>query len=594
MPSPEPGEAIVWPRLWTWSSLPGAAAWLLLAFADPFEGLRSFGSIGYVLALGSLVVVPLALSLIPTPARSGRTPLFYGLAAVVHPFASVLSVVALRLPPGPPAALLAIPYLVETTALALFGLSRLAARGLSALDEVCIDVGLFYLPVGGAWWLSTCAGWTFGYAPVIVELTAVHFHFAGFAVGVMAGLTGRAVPRNAAGARRIYRGGAVVAVSAPFLVAIGIALSPVVEVISASALVAAMTALGLVLMAVVGPRRPHRLSGWLLTVAGLSLIAPMTLALLYALGEAQGGSDVGLQTMAYGHGWLNAFGFALCGLIGWRLAPPASRCSSPGVPLSRLAAGLHVGADYFDRHGLVDPTQDVTGFVADLDAYRRPAFDPSTVHPSVRRFYEHTEEFSIDVRAKWSLGFRLAARLFRLLARGVGQLNLPQSSSGDREIKSRLFAIDPATDGREAVRVWVRTYRVSGRPVYVAAYSVYRFEGVPYMNIAFPLPGGNLTSVLRMDPLPGAPGALRLSTLPMGEQNGDEGVYFANRFLPLRLPLNETITVWPSAVAPRDFPDGLASDRPDAVFARHDMWLFGIPYLRIDYLLTPKSGGGIR
>jgi hypothetical protein len=455
------------------------------------------------------------------------------------------------------------------------------------LDELAIDGGLLYLAVGGAWWFLTCAGWTLGYDAFIVELTAVHFHFAGFGVAVIVGLTGRAVARSVATLRRVYRAGAVVAISAPWLVALGIALSPLVEVIAAGALATTMTALGIVLATAVAPKRPHRLSGLLLGVAGVSLVAPMALALMFALGEVRGRTLVDIQTMAYGHGLVNAFGFALCGLVGWRMSPPASRCAPPGPPLSRLTAGLRVGADYFDRGGCVDPVQNIKGFVADLGAYGRYGFDPGTVHPTVRRFYEHTEEFAIDVRAKWSWGFRLAGQLFRLLAQAIGQMNLPLDSARDTEMQSRLFAIDSTPDGREAVRVWVRTYRSSGHPVYIAAYSVHRFGGVPYMNIAFPLPGGNLSSVMRMDPVPGAPGALQLSTLPVGEQNGDAGVYFANRFLPVRLPLNETITVWPRTLAPCEIRDRLASDRPGAVYARHDLWLFGIHYLRIDYLLTP-------
>lgn len=572
-----------WPRLWTWFSLLGGAGWILLAVIDPFEGIRSFGSIGYALTLGPLVIVPLVLSMISTPTRGGRVSLWYKLGAVMHPMASILAVVALLLPAASDTAFFAIPYVIETAVLALFGLSRFIGRGFGSLDEVCIDAGLLYLPIGGAWWFATSAGWTLGFSPLIVELTAVHFHFAGFAIGAMAGLMGRAVPRGASAVRRVYRVGAVVAITAPILIGLGIALSPVVEMIAASALTAAMTALGFLLIVYAAPRCPCPISRLLLGIAGFSLTVPMALALLFAIGEFRGVLIVDLQTMAIGHGLLNAFGFALCGLTGWRLSPSATRCAAPGVPLSKLSTGWRVGADHFDRAGLVIPGRHIAGIVTNLDAYAHAGFDPSTVHGSVRRFYEHTEEFAIHVQAEWSPGFRLAGRLFRRLAQSIGQLNLPLDSVSDSEMRSRLFMIDPTADGRETSRVWVRTYPTD-HPAYVAVYSLHCFESTPYMNIAFPLPGGNLSSVLRMDPVPGSPGALQLSTLPAAEHNGDEGVYFVNRWLTVRLPLNETITVWPSGIAPCNVNRGL--ERPDMVYARHDMWLFGVRYLRIEYELT--------
>jgi len=66
----------------------------------------------------------------------------------------------------------------------------------------------------------------------------------------------------------------------------------------------------------------------------------------------------------------------------------------------------------------------------------------------------------------------------------------------------------------------------------------------------------------------------------------DEGVYFVNRFLPIRLPTQETIRVW--AVGTPGIPTDLERGSATATLvARHDVWLFGIKLLTLDYRIFP-------
>lgn len=112
------------------------------------------------------------------------------------------------------------------------------------------------------------------------------------------------------------------------------------------------------------------------------------------------------------------------------------------------------------------------------------------------------------------------------------------------------------------------------------------------MNISFPLPAGNLTSILRVDPNPVDSGGLVLSTLPHKDGCGDEGIYFANRLRPFRLPLNETITVWQdeSEQGNLHFCGPVTTDIEHAsINARHDMWLFGIHFLALDYRIEHNA-----
>jgi hypothetical protein len=113
------------------------------------------------------------------------------------------------------------------------------------------------------------------------------------------------------------------------------------------------------------------------------------------------------------------------------------------------------------------------------------------------------------------------------------------------------------------------------------------------MNIAFPLPFSNMTSILRLY----QDGDSLILTSLSGQEKGDEGVYLVTSWLPVRLPINETIRVWtaddtssnPSTIGSR-IADAIAAkpaDLPVTVIAKHDMWLFGIRFLTLNYYIYP-------
>jgi hypothetical protein len=549
-----------------------------------------------LIMVGPLVVAPLGLSLVSTPRRDGSHNLSYRLLPWLWPLGVAGLVGSLLLPRGALAAGLTAPWLLLTLLVALFGVWRFLPRGLAPLEELTLDAGLLYLPVGGVWMMASRAGHELmGFDLVIVTLTAAHFHFAGFAAPLITGLSGRSLGHRPGLALHAYRLAAASVILNPFLIAIGITISPLMEVISSFGLALGLLLMSMVMVLAVGPRLRNVLAWSLLSISGLSLTGTMVLACMYALGEFLGQSWVFIPKMAATHGAMNVFGFSLCGLLAWSVAEPGSRGRLPWPPFSRLKArGLRVGPDFFARHDAQEhPEQPPTGLVDDMDAYDRAAFDIEDVHPAVRAFYEHTARQRLFVRAHWQPGFRLGGRLFRWLASQVDQMGLPVADVADEEMASRILKVRDEVDGRQGVRAWVRTYSATGQVVYVAAYSLHTFQHIPYMNIAFPLPGGNITSVLRMDRITRGPGAnsggLVLSTLPDAEGvRGDEGIYAVTPWLPIRAPLDEAIYVWPRDPAQdgQSWPRGAQRAQ---VVARHDMWLFGKLFLTLDYYLVDED-----
>jgi len=299
---------------------------------------------------------------------------------------------------------------------------------------------------------------------------------------------------------------------------------------------------------------------------------------------------VSIPQMGWRHGLFNVLGFALPALVALYLEKPQPRVASKEMPWSQLRATGFVGPDFFERLGAVSALTypAPTGLISDWDSYRRDDFEPRHLPLAIQDFYQQTANYSLRVLPVWQPGFGLAGKLFRKLMDRIGQMALPiQSEQREDNIESLILSVSDALDSRQNVRAWVRTYRDTQQVAYAAAYSQHRKDEQCYMNIAFPLPFCQLTSILRLDLLPteaDSP-ALSLSSLPMHNQ-GDQGVYLVFKALSVRLPINETIQVW----TPEQVSEWPAQIWPDTtVLAQHDMWICGLLCLRLYYTIYPEQ-----
>ena len=584
-----------WPRLPQASAVVGALAWLVLLLLlsrsrEPFD-LRIIKGL---FLLGALVIVPLGLSLVATPDRENRHSIFYRLAILIQPFGAAMIVCSYFFEQGLAAALFASAWLMTTVLIALFGLVRFLPRGATRAEEVAIDAGLIYLAVGGVWFVLSRYGLQpLGFGDTIVLLTAIHFHYAGFAAPILVGLAGRTLCDADAGARRVLWIICFAVITGTPLVAAGITLSPALALLGAVFITVGLWLLAALVVTRVIPGLSSSVGAQImLAVSSASSTVAMALACLYAYSIVAGRLILSIPQMAMFHGVANALGFSLCGLIAWSFIRPAARSLPPGLPFSRLSSRGYVGPNFFQRHNAVSNSRSKPrGLVDDLEEYRRADFDPGVIHKDVRAFYEQTALYGLLVRPRWRRGFHLGGRIAQGIGRLVGQMRLPVAAEHTEDrIESRILPITDSIDGRQNVRAWVRTYEGTQSAMYVAAYAQHQAFGNTYMSIAFPYPCGNVSSILHMSYVPGEEGyaarGIVLSTLPCVHAGGDQGVYFANRLLPVRLPINETITVW--AVDKKDAPFNVPVTNANVlVLARHEMWLFGIKFLELDYEIFP-------
>jgi hypothetical protein len=193
------------------------------------------------------------------------------------------------------------------------------------LATLVMAAGLAFLSVGGGWLVASGLGARpFDLSSDIVRLTAVHFHYAGFGLAVLAA-TGLAAADWLA-SRTALVTGCLASVAGPPVVAAGFAYdSGEAQVVGAVIMtVAAWTVgFGTMLLATTRPRRGHGVPGsagrTLLLVSAFSPIVPMLLAVQWALAQRTSLPALGIDDMAATHGLLNGVGFVMAGLGGWLL-----------------------------------------------------------------------------------------------------------------------------------------------------------------------------------------------------------------------------------------------------------------------------------
>jgi hypothetical protein len=297
----------------------GGLVWLGVGLLR-LVGLVELQLVEQLFLLAPLVIVPLGLALVEVAEGANYERRLCQGIQIGQPACALLVVAAFLSPAGPLAGLLTLGWLGLTGLVGLLGVAHFLARGRFDIREATIAAGLIYLPVGGGWLALSRLGLNpLGFDDLIVLLTAVHFHYAGFAAPLITGLTGQVVFSFPALAQKLYRGSAAGVIIGPPLVAVGITLSPLLEL--AGALVLA-TSLGIVawltgfIVLRTVTSRPAQIG---LTVSAICLIIGMVFTYLYAVGEFTGAPLISIPQMVRIHGLVNSLGFALGGLLGWNI-----------------------------------------------------------------------------------------------------------------------------------------------------------------------------------------------------------------------------------------------------------------------------------
>ena len=309
---------LIW-RWNAWSTAIGGLIWIATV-AAMLNGRIRLAWAECLFLLAPLVTVPLGLRLVAEAQGQGIARSFFRATMLVQPLGALLPVASFAFPKGHLVGRLSAGWLAVTACVGLCGLAGVATGEAPALERICLNVGLIYLPFGGFWFVASRLGLNpDGFKEPIVFLTAVHFHYAAFATPILAAMAGIALRHRTGTRHKLFPAAACSVIVAPPLLAAGWALAlPILKVTAAFLLVVGVfMVVGLTFLAIQRFQRP--LAGALLVISGLSVAAGMCLVCLYAGGEFVGVKLITIPQMTVSHGVLNSLGFTLCGLLGWRV-----------------------------------------------------------------------------------------------------------------------------------------------------------------------------------------------------------------------------------------------------------------------------------
>jgi hypothetical protein len=265
-----------------------------MLLSSPVEGWTLIDL--FVLA-GVGVVLPLAM-----PSRGWWT-------------AFAAAAVALALPDGWVAATFVLPWLTVAAVSAV----RSWRRSMDAL------VAAYAVVAAGALSLSRLGWELFGIGEPIVELTAVHFTYAGCGALTLARCNLAAWSRSRTQSGPTWPGalawGSVAATAvAPPVVALGFVTGTAMPQVGGAVLMSVgVGATSLLQLRAAQDPVCSTTVRLLLGASGLAAWVPMVLAVGWAVAQHVDVPALSIDDMVRVHGTLNGLGFVVCGLVGWRL-----------------------------------------------------------------------------------------------------------------------------------------------------------------------------------------------------------------------------------------------------------------------------------
>ncbi|WOO45291.1 YndJ family protein [Bacillus subtilis] len=454
----------------------------------------------------------------------------------------------------------ALIWWMYTVFIALYAILRLWETKIHRIEETSVLFGLIYLAGGGFWFFAYAAHLQImQFGPLIILLTAVHFHYSAFLIPIFNGLLGRTIRKH----RMLYSWITCVILLSPLLIALGITYSKTLDVIAVSIY---MAAIYLHAFLVFTAAFRTKTGTFLIRLSSAVLMITIAFSMIYSFGVFRQEVTLTINQMIWIHGFVNAFGVILPALIGWRIEDPKSFDADSVKTFSRIYGKRKIGEEFLASIQAENNAR-YSGLVDDMGSLRSKDFSPEKLAPLILSFYEQTIEYNIKAKVTWSTWFRPLAIVYEWFSRRIGQIHLSTNPDWYR-MYSKIKGVHSKKDGRERVRAWIRTNE-KNETIFTALYSVYRSNGEGYMNISLPLPFSSMTGILK--PYHHQE-KLVLTSRRRKSRAGDEGIYLQTRAGTCPLPLSETFLI--------------EAAHDNKLTAVHHMWLFGIKFLTVHYSIT--------
>jgi hypothetical protein len=157
----------------------------------------------------------------------------------------------------------------------------------------------------------------------------------------------------------------------------------------------------------------------------------------------------------------------------------------------------HIGTGIYERIAREESLQiqvpPGAGLIPDFNALRGPSFNPDSIHPAIRHFYEHAAAYQLEVWTEVALlGRFFLWLLVEFISRRMDQLNFPISSlEVAKGMCSEVVQLIEPASGRVVYTGWLRRLKSSGYVIYAGLYSTVQVPGElnPCVKVTFPCDG---------------------------------------------------------------------------------------------------------
>jgi hypothetical protein len=292
--------------------IPGGIITMLIFYLDYFQ----FALVEKFLLFAAFVIAPLVISLLSHDERNKQQRMLFTaikrfqFPAALLALASVASNKTWGLGDTCIPGVLSLGWLLFTFLLCIYGVTIIVIHK-GKIAEIAIGAGLVYFFIGGTWFtLYQYQVNLFQANPAMHALSSVHFHFSSAIVPLFIGMLGRIMAKKS-----WYPWVVAVDIIGPILIAIGMIFSKPIEYIGVTLFACNIVIYTSYLLTYLKKNALHKKAAFFLVLSCLAFYTVVVLSIFYPLLK----KTLSLTILDFipVYGTLHAFGFVLCGLIGW-------------------------------------------------------------------------------------------------------------------------------------------------------------------------------------------------------------------------------------------------------------------------------------
>ncbi len=275
-----------------------------------------FNLVEKFLLLATFVIVPLVILLLSHDEQDKHQRMIYAaikllqFPAALLALASVMGSKTWGLGSTAIPGTLSLGWLLFTLLLCIYGLT-IIVNYKGRTEEIAIGAGLVYFFIGGVWFtLYQYQFDLFQANPATHALSSLHFHFSSAIVPIFIGVLGRVMTKKS-----WYPWVVAIDIIGPLLIAVGIMFSKPIEYIGVTLFACNIAIYTTSLLAYLRKGSLHHKSTFFLVLSCLAFYTIVVLSICYPF--LKNAFSLTILDFIPIYGSLHAFGFVLCGLIGW-------------------------------------------------------------------------------------------------------------------------------------------------------------------------------------------------------------------------------------------------------------------------------------